>query len=86
MQIKTIPASEKHKAFNDDVKAVLRKYQDQLTAEEMLALASHLVGVLLALQNQHTMTKEQAIEIMQSNIEAGNQEAMIPLLNSKGNA
>ena len=82
MRVKS--AEAKHTAFRDDLVGVLRKHGDQLTAAEMLALAAHLTGQLVALQDQRAMTPSQAMEIVAANIEQGNQEVIDGLLDTKG--
>lgn len=85
--IKSKVPSEVHLKINEDFKAVIAKYQDKLDAEGMLAIASHLVGILIALQDQRKMTHEMAIQIVMANIEAGNAEAMNQVKNeTAGNA
>lgn len=76
----------KHRAFRDDLIAVLRKHGDALSAEEMLALAAHLVGQLIALQDQRSMTPDRAMTIVAMNIEQGNGEALAGVLRSEGSA
>jgi hypothetical protein len=75
-------AQPKHTAFRDDLVAVLKKHD--LTAPEMLALAAHLTGQLVALQDQTTMTPERAMDIVAANLELGNQAIIGDLLASKG--
>jgi uncharacterized protein YejL (UPF0352 family) len=65
-----------HRAFRDDMIAVLQKHGGKLSAMEMLALASHLVGQLIALQDQRKVTHGLAIKLVMQNIERGNQEAI----------
>jgi hypothetical protein len=81
-----IAPQPKHVAFRDDLVAVLRKHGGTLDTSEMLALASHLVGQLVALQDQRTMSPDQAMEIVARNIEQGNQEVLSDLLDSRGRA
>ena len=81
-----ISAAPKHMAFRDELVAVLKKHGDALTAPEMLALASHLVGQLVALQDQRAMSPDRAMQIVAANIEQGNQEVLDGLLNSGGAA
>ncbi len=76
----------RHRLFRDDLVAVLKKYSDELSAQEMLALAAHLVGQIVALQDQRQMTPEEAMQIVARNIEQGNREAIDNLLGSKGSA
>jgi hypothetical protein len=71
-----------HKQFRDDLITLLGRYGDRLTSEEMLALSAHLVGQLIALQDQRTMTKERAMQIVGRNIEQGNQEVISSLENA----
>ena len=79
MKERRIQPTEKHRAFRDDLVGVLRKYGDQIDAMEMLALSAHLVGQILALQDQRTMSREVALEIVIKNIEAGNAEVITGL-------
>jgi hypothetical protein len=76
----------KHVAFRDDLVAVLRRHGGALEASEMLALAAHLVGQIIALQDQQTMSPERAMEIVARNIEQGNSEILSGLLDSQGRA
>lgn len=81
-----VQARPEHTVFRNDLVAVLKKHGDTLTAPEMLALASHLVGQLVALQDQRTVTPEMAMKLVADNIEQGNQEAIDGLLDTKGSA
>lgn len=65
-----------HRAMRDDLLAVIRKHGAKLEAVEILALAAHLVGQLIALQDQRTMTRDMVMQIVGANIEQGNQEAV----------
>lgn len=76
--------SDTHRQFRDDLIEVLRKHGERLSAQEMLALASHLVGQLIAMQDKRAMTREMALGIVGQNIELGNQEVIHSLLNSRG--
>jgi hypothetical protein len=76
----------KHVAFRDDLVAVLRRHGGALEESEMLALAAHLVGQIIALQDQRTMSPERAMEIVARNIEQGNSEILSGLLDSQGQA
>jgi len=51
----------------------------------MLSIASHLVGQLIAIQDQRVVTKEIALRIVEENIEQGNHEAILALGETKGN-
>jgi hypothetical protein len=82
--VATHKPSAKHLAFRDALIEVIRKHGEDLSTQEMLALASHMVGQLLALQDQRIMTPQQGLEIIARNVELGNQEAVNGLLNSSG--
>lgn len=75
----------KHQAFRDDSIALLRKHAAELPAIEMLALAAHLVGQIVALQDQRKTTSAIAMEVVAKNIELGNAEAITGTVgNTKG--
>jgi len=84
--VKVVQPQREHTAFRDDLVAVLRKHAGPLSAPEMLALVAHLVGQLVALQDQRTMSPNLAMEIVAANIEQGNQEVIAGLFDSKGAA
>ena len=70
------PASPAHKAFWDDMIALLAKHTGQLQADEMLAVASQMVGQIVAMQDQRKMRPGDAMTIVASNIEMGNARAV----------
>lgn len=73
-----------HRAFRDDAIALLRKHAGQLDGMDMLALIAHLVGQIIALQDQRKVTREMALQIVMQNIEQGNKEVFDSLGNTKG--
>lgn len=73
--MKSKPPSKAHVEFRDDMVALMRKHQ-ALPADELLAVAAYFVGQLLALQDQRRMTPEMGLQIISSNIEAGNAQAI----------
>jgi hypothetical protein len=86
MPRRTVEPTARHRAFRDDLIAVLRKHGNEVSAEEMLALSAHLVGQILSMQDQRAMTADRGLEIIRINIEAGNKEAIDYLSASKGSA
>lgn len=84
--MKLVAPTHVHKAFRADVLQLLGKHAGHLPAEEMLALATHLVGQIIAMQDQRTMTRQGALEIVSQNIEQGNGEAVAGLLETKGHS
>lgn len=81
MTIKSKTPTKEQTAFRDEMVATLRKHQ-HLRPDEMLAVASYFVGQLLALQDQRKMTPAMGLEIVSSNIEAGNAQAIRESLGS----
>lgn len=75
-----------HRAFRDDLLAVLKKHAGHLDAKDMLALGAHMVGQILAMQDQRTLTPAAAMEIVSLNIEQGNREVIDKLCASGGKA
>lgn len=73
-----------HVAFRDDAIALLRKHAGHLQAVEMLALAAHLTGQIVAMQDQRTMTGAMAMEVVQNNLQIGNDEACAQLGHPEG--
>ena len=84
--MKTKPVDALMKEFNRAFENLLRQFGDRIDAQQMLAIASHAVGRLIALQDQRTMTKDMALQVVIQNIEVGNQEAIAKLTDSKGSA
>lgn len=78
--------NDRHRQFRDELVAVLRKHGDKLTATEMLALSAHLVGQIIAMQDQRTTTPAMAMQIVSENIEQGNREVLDGLSFPKGAA
>jgi len=86
MKTKSVLPTETHKEFNDAMKEVLSRFKDRLDAESMLAIASHLVGVLVALQDQRKYSPEMVMKLVGQNIELGNAEALKEVQNPLGSA
>ena len=52
-----------------------------MQADEILAVLSHMVGQVVALQDQRRYTPDSVMNLVRSNIERGNVEAIDGLLN-----
>lgn len=75
-------ASPLHEEAYQDFCVLLKKYEARgVTGVDMLALASNVVGKLIALLDQTRYTEEEAMEIVCSNLEAGNQQILDELMN-----
>ncbi len=77
-----------HKAFRDSLIACMREHGSSMDAADLLAVASHFVGQLIALQDQRKWTSEKIMAMVSANIEQGNQEVIGGLLDAPagGNA
>lgn len=82
--MKSTPPTAAHAAFRNALLDVLKKHGAEMPAEELLAVSAHLVGQLIAVQDQRTMTREMVMDLVASNIERGNLDALERLLNETG--
>ena len=55
---------------------LIRKHADKMDALELLAVAGNMVGKLIAMQDQSTVTAVVAMETVAKNIEHGNQQVV----------
>lgn len=82
--VQTFPQAE---ALYDDLINVMKKHGEKVPPMTVLAILCTVVGKLIALQDQRTITNEAVMECVARNIELGNQEMIADLANSvKGNA
>jgi hypothetical protein len=86
MKTRLHTAAPEHQVAYQDIVALLNKYAGKLDALEMLAVASNMLGKLVAMQDQRKVTPAMAMEIVAQNIESGNQEVLAQLAQSKGRA
>lgn len=75
-----------HEVAYQDVCALCSKHADKLNPLELLAVASNMLGKLLAMQDQRSTSVDRAKEVMIRNIELGNQQAVDQLMQSRGRA
>jgi len=86
MQTKRIPANPAHKLVHNELAELLDRHAGELPALEVLAIAANMVGQLVAMQDQRTMPKERALEIVAENVENGNRFALAALDKPRGSA
>ena len=79
-------AKPEHEVAYQDLCALVKRHADKLSAMELLAVAANMLGKLVALQDQRSMTTSQAMEIVAQNIEHGNKQVLEQLSESKGRA
>lgn len=79
-------AKPEHQVAYEDLCYLVDKHAGDVTPTEMLAIAANMIGKLIAMQDQRTITPDEAMEIVQLNIEAGNARAIEALNASEGSA
>lgn len=75
-----------HEVAYQELVKLLHKHGDKIGAAEMLAIAANMIGKLIALQDQRVITNDMAMEIVGSNIELGNQQAIAQMNSPAGSA
>lgn len=76
MKGRSIQPDARHEAFLAELKAALGNSGKDIDAAELLAISSQFVGMLLAMQDQRTMTIDRAMATIERNIEIGNRTAI----------
>lgn len=66
------PANPAHEVAYQDLCQLIRKHADTVSGLELLAIAANLVGKLVAMQDQRTISPALAMETVALNIEYGN--------------
>ena len=84
--MKSHPARPQHEDFYQDLIALLKKHTEGMSPLEMLAVASNMVGKLVALQDQRAITPKHAMELVAKNIEEGNQQTLEKMTEPAGRA
>lgn len=77
-------AKPEHEVLYQELIALVNKHSGKLDALEMLAVASNMLGKLVAMQDQRTVTPDKAMEIVAKNIEYGNKQVLDQLNKSAG--
>lgn len=72
-------ARPEHQVAYVDLANLLSKHAATMTPLELLAVAANMVGKLVAMQDQRTITPKRAMEIVAANIELGNQQVFSDL-------
>lgn len=77
-------AKPEHEVAYQDLCALVSKHAHKLSSLELLAVAANMIGKLIAMQDQRTVTREIAMETVLHNLEYGNQTVVEQLSSSKG--
>jgi hypothetical protein len=73
-----------HELAYQEIADLLKRHAAGMTALELLAIAANMVGKIVAMQDQRTVSPEQAMRIVARNIEEGNKQAIEELMQTKG--
>ena len=79
-------AKPQHEIAYQELIALVNKHAGHLDALEMLAVASNMVGKLVALQDQRKVTPAMAMKVVALNLEQGNKMVIDQIQQSKGQA
>ena len=69
-------AKPQHEVLYQDLCKLISKYGDSISAQEMLAVAANMLGKLVAMQDQRSMSPAMAMEIVAQNVEYGNKQVI----------
>lgn len=81
-----VKAEPIHEEVKQALMEALRPYQDKLSAQEILAVLSAMVGQAIALQDSTKHSPDTIMAMVSHNIELGNQSMIDQLMNSQGTA
>lgn len=79
-------AKPEHEVLYQELIALVNKHAGHMDALQMLAVASNMLGKLVAMQDQRTVTPDMAMEVVAKNIEYGNQQVLQQLDATNGRA
>jgi hypothetical protein len=79
-------AKPEHEVAYQDLCALVNKHAHSLSAIELLAVAANMIGKLVAMQDQRTITPDKAMRVVAENLEHGNQQVLKELTSSRGSA
>lgn len=84
MKMKLAEPKPEYEVAYQDLLALVNKHADKVKPIELLAIASNMVGKLIALQDQRVTTAEVVMEVVMRNIESGNTQIFEELMDVKG--
>ena len=76
--------SREHEVAYQEICALCSRHADKLSAQDLLAIAANMLGKLIALQDQRSMTPQQAMRIVSENIRLGNEQALAQIRSASG--
>ena len=84
MSMSSRAPTEQQLAFRKALEAAIRDHGATLDATELLAITSHFVGQLVALQDQRRFTADAVMDLVFQNLQQGTQEVVAGLLDKTG--
>lgn len=84
MGLKSKPPSAHVLAARAAILGAMQQHVGKMDAVEVLAVLAHAVGQCIAMQDQTKHTAEALLALVDSNMEAGNQEMVEQLLRQTG--
>lgn len=82
--MKSVTPTAQHIAFRKALEEAIAKHGTTIDATDLLAILSHMVGQVIAMQDQRIYTPEVVMALVSSNIAQGNKEAFDSLMKSEG--
>lgn len=77
-------AKPEHEVAYQDLCALVSKHAAKVSSLELLAIAANMIGKLVAMQDQRTVTPAVAMETVAQNLETGNRMVLEQLATTKG--
>lgn len=84
MSMKSFAPTAEHLAFHKALENTIAEHGKTLDAAALLAILSNMVGQVIALQDQRTVTPAMAMQIVSANLQRGNLDAVERLLTETG--
>jgi hypothetical protein len=85
--VKFIHPRPEHEVAYQDIIALVARHANEVSAEELLAIAANAVGKMMALQDQTRFTPAMVTELVLENMQRGNKQAINEFLGTtQGNA
>lgn len=82
MALRTVDPDERHETLVNQLCQYLVKEAASMPAEELLAVLSQVLGMMIAYQDQRKYTPAMIMELVQQNIEVGNRRAIDKLVSA----
>ena len=79
--MKTYQLTEKEKAFRDRMIAMMKAESPDIDGTKLLAIVAYVLGQMIAFQDQRKYTPSQLLQLVMTNIEGGNAQAIATLMN-----